>query len=364
MEDKNSMDNRENRKSREKAIELKNVAVHYTESKSLFKREKYQALKDISFDVYKGETLGIIGRNGAGKSTLLRLLAGIIKPDKGEVIHHCKSVSLMALAAGFDPNLSGRQNAVISGMLIGHSKKEMLSKLEEIKEFAELGDFFEKPVKTYSSGMRARLGFATAMHTHPDVLLIDEVLAVGDANFKQKAEKAITDKIQSDITVILVSHSEQQMKRLCERVVWVESGKVVKSGSDLDNIFQLYRMNMKFSRSGIFIENFEKLDPNVEFCFESLEFKQDKLVFNCFFCYKIDCEITNVKVNPANVVLSGPFASPIVGSRYKKYQIAYKSRFHCGVCIINKENFISAYINNVESIVLKFKIVKNREGYE
>ena len=212
--------------NQDKIIELKNVGVTYKERKSLFRTEKYQALKNISFDVYKGETLGIIGRNGAGKSTLLRLLAGIIKPDIGKVFLHTRSISLMALQAGFDPNLSGRQNVIISGMLLGHSRGKVLSLVDEIKDFSELNEFFEKPIKTYSTGMRARLGFSIAMYTSPDVLLIDEVLGVGDVHFRQKAEQAIEDKTSSDTTVIIVSHSEQQLNRLSDRIIWVEDGVV------------------------------------------------------------------------------------------------------------------------------------------
>lgn len=346
------------RKNLEKAIELKNVAVHYNESKSLFKKETYQALKDISFDVYKGETLGIIGRNGAGKSTLLRLLAGIIKPDKGEVIHNCKSVSLMALAAGFDPNLNGRQNAVISGMLIGHSKKEMLSKLEEIKDFSELGGFFEKPVKTYSSGMRARLGFATAMSTYPDVLLIDEVLAVGDSNFKAKAESAIKQKIGSDITVIIVSHSEAQLKALCNRLVWIEGGVVIQESDDTQKVLDLYRMNMRFSTSGTLIEDINLLDKQTSFWFEQFESKGEFATFKCIAFNRGNQVIQKLKIKSSGTSLSGPTTTPVLGKNHPAFLSALNARFHDGIATFHQKDTLIMTVDGQDIPLIEFKVRK------
>ncbi|MCL4127084.1 UNVERIFIED_CONTAM: hypothetical protein GTU68_017507 [Idotea baltica] len=318
---------------KEKIIELKNVGVTYKERKSLFKSEEYQALKDVSFDVYKGEVLGVIGRNGAGKSTLLRLLAGIIKPDKGEVVHHTKSVSLMALAAGFDPNLSGRQNAIISGMLIGYSKKQIEAQLDEIKTFSELQAFFEKPAKTYSSGMRARLAFSIAMYTSPDVLLIDEVLGVGDVSFKQKAEQALEEKITSDITVIIVSHSEAQVSRLAERIVWVDGGKVRKQGLP-EEIFPEYNINVSFSTFGLRLEQYELNDDFILY-FESLQRKDDKLHFKCVLINKIDRQITKIQCedNKGKVltVMSGPTETPGYKRRFPDYKYANMARYHNGM---------------------------------
>jgi lipopolysaccharide transport system ATP-binding protein len=201
-------------------ISLKNVGVTYRQRTGLFKPAKeYHALDDINIDIYRGETLGILGRNGAGKSTLLKVIAGIIKPDRGEVINHGASVSLLALQAGFDPELSGYDNAILGGMILGYTRKQVVSKLDEIKKFSELGKFMHQPIKTYSSGMRSRLGFSLAMYLSPDVLLLDEVLSVGDKQFRKKAETEMLKKIHSNQTVILVSHSEQQIERLCDRVI-------------------------------------------------------------------------------------------------------------------------------------------------
>lgn len=211
-------------------ISLRDVGVRYKRAGSIFRKTQYyEALKAINLDIYPGETLGILGRNGAGKSTLLKVISGIIKPDSGEIINRGASVSLLALQAGFDPNLSGRDNAILSGMLQGYSRKEVESRLEEIQDFSELGDFFYEPVRTYSSGMRARLGFSISTIISPDVLLIDEVLSVGDKHFKEKAERAIVAKIQSQQTVVLVSHSHTQIAKLCDRAVVINNGVTTPS---------------------------------------------------------------------------------------------------------------------------------------
>jgi len=212
-------------------ITLQNVAVRYKRSGNLFRKKTYyEALKSISLDIYPGETLGILGRNGSGKSTLLRIISGIIRPNHGKVINRGASVSLLALQAGFDPNLSGSDNAVLSGMLQGSSRREVPSKLDEIQEYSELGDFFFEPVRTYSTGMRARLGFSVTTIICPDVLLVDEVLSVGDLHFRKKAERTMVEKIQSQQTVVLVSHSHQQIARLCDRAILIDEGISFASG--------------------------------------------------------------------------------------------------------------------------------------
>lgn len=215
-------------------ITLDDVSVLYRQRQSMFRHSYFHALKEISFKVKKGETLGVIGRNGCGKSTLLKLLAGIYQPDKGVVDRKGYKASLLTLAAGFDPNLSGIDNAIISAMMLGHSKREVMEKLDEIVDYSEVGEFIGEPVKTYSSGMKARLGFSVAIQMKADVLLIDEVLGVGDAQFKKKAEKSMLSLINSDQTVVLVSHSAGQIRRICQRAIWLEQGQLKRIGPCAD----------------------------------------------------------------------------------------------------------------------------------
>lgn len=201
-------------------LSLHHVGVRYKRRGGLFQKPEYfQALDGVSFDLYRGETLGIVGRNGAGKSTLLRIMAGIIRPDQGQVINHGVSVSLLALQAGFDPELPGRDNAIMNGMLLGYTRRQVEARMADIVAFSELGDFIDEPVKTYSSGMRSRLGFSVSVFMTPDVLLLDEILSVGDKAFREKAESEMTRKMRSDQTIVLVSHSENQINRLCDRVI-------------------------------------------------------------------------------------------------------------------------------------------------
>lgn len=220
-------------------ISLKNVGFTYRTLTGLLKIEKFQALKSINLDIRPSETLGIIGANGSGKSTLLKILARIYAPDEGSITFTAKKISLLSLALGFDPRLSGIDNAILSSMLLGASLKQAQQKVEEILDFSELEKVASQPVRTYSSGMRARLGFAVALKMHTDVLLIDEALAVGDAKFKIKSERAIVKKIDSSQTVVLVSHSAGQIRRLCDRAVWIDKGEIVLEG-DTDLVTRKY----------------------------------------------------------------------------------------------------------------------------
>ena len=221
--------------SEQPILQLRDVAMSFKTSKNLFDQGRHHILRGVSLDVFSGETLGIIGRNGCGKTTIMRLLAGILTPDAGTVAradHH--SAALLSIGLGFKPNLSGRDNAIVACLLQGREYEEVILILEEIKEFSELGESFEESVKTYSSGMKSRLGFATALISKVDILLIDESLSVGDARFKRKAKKAMTDRIKGKQTVVLVSHSTRQMEDLADRVVWIEDGVVAAEGLPAD----------------------------------------------------------------------------------------------------------------------------------
>ena len=196
------------------------------------KRYTYTAVDDISFEVKKGEIFGLTGRNGSGKSTLLRAIGGMLAPDSGKVDLMGQSVSLLAIGVSFKMEMTGRENIYIAGLLLGFKQKEIKEKEQEIVDFAELGEFIDMPVRTYSSGMYSRLGFAITATLETDILLIDEVLSVGDERFRQKSydkmKQLITNK---EKTVIICAHNRTILEELCERVLWMEKGKIVKVGN-------------------------------------------------------------------------------------------------------------------------------------
>jgi lipopolysaccharide transport system ATP-binding protein len=206
-------------------LSLKNTGLFYKRKTGLLRHDKFWALRDVSFDLYHGETLGIIGKNGVGKSTVLRMIAGVIDPDRGEVIRHEPlRASLLALQVGFIAHLTGRQNAILGGLVLGLCRAEVEALLPQIIEFSELGDFIDQPVRSYSMGMRARLGFSVALYADPDILLVDEVLGVGDEDFQKKSADAIREISRSNKTVVIVSHNNTLISILCDRVVWIENG--------------------------------------------------------------------------------------------------------------------------------------------
>lgn len=200
-------------------------------SKGTGRVEHFEALHGVSFTIDKGEIIGLIGRNGSGKSTLLRVLAGIFEPDRGIVDLHGHTVSLLALGVGFQTQLSGRENIYLSGLLLGFSKQDIDAQIQEIIDFSELGSFIEKPVRTYSSGMQSKLGFAITAILKTDIILVDEVLSVGDAHFKKKSfakmQELISEKTR---TVVIVSHSSDQIRSTCERVIWLHDGDIKMIG--------------------------------------------------------------------------------------------------------------------------------------
>lgn len=215
-------------------LQLENVSVTYKIKNQLFSKQKLQpinSLVDVSLRLGKNERLGVIGRNGAGKSTLMKVLSEIVSPDKGKIIKQPNlSIQLLSLGVGMEGSLTGRENAILNGMLLGRSRKYMLQRVEGIKEFSELEHFFEYPVNSYSSGMVARLGFSVALEVNPDVLLIDEVLGVGDINFYQKSYNALRERFDSGKAFVLISHQAQMVQELCTRAIWLEKGRVVMEG--------------------------------------------------------------------------------------------------------------------------------------
>ena len=201
--------------------------------------DEFWSLKHVSFSLDKGDRLGILGLNGAGKSTLLKVISGVYKPTEGHVIKHGKVVPLLELGAGFDAQYTGKENIFLYGTVLGYSKSFIEEKFDEIVEFSELKEFIDVPIKNYSSGMKARLGFSIATLVSPDILILDEVLSVGDAKFRKKSEKKVLSMFDKGVTVLFVSHSLQQVQRLCNKAMILEKGKLIAYG-DIDEISEQY----------------------------------------------------------------------------------------------------------------------------
>lgn len=229
---------------------LRNVGVCYQRRSGLFRLSPFWALHDVSFDLFPGEVLGVIGRNGAGKTTLLRLLADIIKPDRGVLLKNDARATLLSLQIGFVPHLNGRENAIMSGLLLGLRRSVIQSRMNDIIRFAQLEEFIDQPIRNYSTGMRARLGFSVAIQLDPDIFLIDEVLGVGDAEFKKRSSEAMLEKFGSDRAIVLVSHDLAMIRRLCNRVVWIEHGATQLEGSP-EEVIRAYQTYIRSSASSL-----------------------------------------------------------------------------------------------------------------
>ncbi len=239
----------------ETVIDLKDVGIKFNLSKEktdslkeyvikLLKRElmydEFWALRNISFSVKKGERLGILGLNGAGKSTLLKIIAGVYHPDEGTMSHSGVIAPLLELGAGFDPQYTGAENIFLYGSILGFSKQYLTEKFDEIVSFSELKEFINVPLKNYSSGMRARLGFSVATIADPDILILDEVLSVGDAKFRKKSEKKIMEMFERGVTVLFVSHSLEQVQRLCNKAILLQKGRLISFG-DIETVSKTYQ---------------------------------------------------------------------------------------------------------------------------
>ena len=201
----------------------------------------FTALEHVSFEVKKGETLGLIGRNGAGKSTMLKVISGILKPTEGSVVCRGNVVPMLELGSGFDFDLTGRENIFLNGAILGYSKEFLHEKYDEIVEFSELGQFIEVPIRNYSSGMLARLAFSIATVVNPEILIVDEILSVGDAAFQEKSKKRMLELMGGGTTVLFVSHSLEQIREMCNRVVWLEHGnvKIVGAAAEVCDVYDI-----------------------------------------------------------------------------------------------------------------------------
>ncbi len=220
------------RMANDKIESLKETVVAFLSGK--LKYEEFTALENISFDVKKGEVIGIIGRNGAGKSTLLKIISGVLKPTKGNVLVYGNIVPMLELGSGFDPELTGRENIYLNGAILGYTKEFLEKKYDEIVAFSELGDFINMPIRNYSSGMMMRLAFSVATVVCPEILIVDEILSVGDEGFQNKSKARMLELMGGGTTVLFVSHSIEQIEEMCDRVVWLDQHKVRMIGEAKD----------------------------------------------------------------------------------------------------------------------------------
>lgn len=229
------------RMDKNRTTSLKEWVVSFLKGKQQY--EDFHALNDVSFDVKRGEIFGIIGRNGAGKSTLLKVVSGIYKPTKGKAVTAGRIAPMLELGSGFDPELSGHDNIFLNGAILGFSEEFLKSKYDEILAFSELGDFIHQPIKTYSSGMMMRLAFSVATIVEPEILIVDEILAVGDAAFQAKSHARMMELMQGGTTVLFVSHTMSQIREMCDRVMWLERGTVRMLG-DTQTVCDAYETMM------------------------------------------------------------------------------------------------------------------------
>ncbi|WP_105204981.1 ABC transporter ATP-binding protein [Neobittarella massiliensis] len=224
--------------SKEKIDSIKEYLIKFAKRQLFF--EDFVALKDVSLDIEKGDVFGIVGLNGSGKSTLLKVISGILKPTKGSVEIRGTVAPLIELGAGFDMDLTARENIFLNGSVLGFPRQMMRDRFDEIVDFSEMREFLDVPMKNYSSGMVARVAFAVATITRPDILIVDEILAVGDFRFQEKCERRINEMMSGGTTVIIVSHSIEQIERLCNRVMWLERGHIKMIG-DKDAVCNAYK---------------------------------------------------------------------------------------------------------------------------
>lgn len=230
----------------EKGFSIKQAFINFFDfSKKRKKKEYFYALRDVSFHINKGEVIGLVGSNGAGKSTLLKVVSGVMKPTKGKVTVNGVISPMIELGAGFDAELTARENIFLNGAVMGYSKKFLEEKFDDIVNFSELKDFLDVPVKNFSSGMTAKLAFSIATIVNPEILIVDEILSVGDIKFQEKSKNKMLEMIKGGTTVLYVSHSLESIKELCDKVIWLDHGEIVEMGNTKEICDKYYEKQMK-----------------------------------------------------------------------------------------------------------------------
>lgn len=361
---------------------LRDTAGLRTKSGRLRQKE-FWAVDDVSFELKRGETLGLIGPNGAGKTTLLKMLNGIIIPDKGTLRIKGRVGALIQLGAGFHPQLTGRENVYINGAILGMGKREIDKKFDAIVEFADIGDFLDTPVKHYSSGMFVRLGFAVAVHCEPDILLVDEVLAVGDLAFAIKCHRKMSEFRMKGGSVLIVSHSMQAIRNICKQVIWFNNGKIKESG-EVHRICDLYEANSLITKKGdlsgagtrfhndetLNISKVEFLCDNGQNCFETgsplkirIHYETSRVVKKPIFVVSI-YNITQVLIASHYSHFDGYEISSISGEGYVDYVVESPAlaagQYLCSVIICEEE--VSNTLDWHEKMNI-FAIVGGRRSY-
>ena len=273
------------------------------------RKDEFWAIRNVSFSVNQGEFFGIIGSNGAGKSTLLRMISGVFPIDEGQIISRGRVGALIALGAGFHPHLSGKENIYLNGAILGMSHEYVKENFKSIIDFAEIGDFIHAPISTYSSGMRVRLGFSVAVHMQPDILLVDEVLSVGDSSFRERSYKHMLDYKKRGGSVIFISHNSQAVESICDRVMWLDQGKIQMIGNPADTVRSyeghMQEVSLQSKKSSLKLEKISQQDgiSISEVSCHNLEGnQQEKFEFNDSFVVRIRYQIVNNFETPNFVI--------------------------------------------------------------
>lgn len=317
------------------------------------KKDSFYALEDINFDVYPGDSLAIIGKNGAGKSTLLKILSKITPPTKGEIILRGRLASLLEVGTGFHAELTGRENIYLNGSILGLKRHEINAQFDEIVEFSGVEDFLDTPLKHYSSGMQLRLAFAVAAHLEPEILVIDEVLAVGDSAFQQKCINKMTEVSQSGRTIVFVSHNDQAIRNLCEKAILLRKGSIIKTGVT-ETVLTAYQNNKrsKVTSEIIYLESHERKSSKGDIIFDSIKSKQWQIAPGKEFRIEI-----NLKV-----IVEKPFRDLLFGININDHTDS--CLFHLSNVFLNKlvpeHTPGNAYIFTIPSVNLKSGTYRGR----